>query len=102
MIRRIASPLLITRFSAKTVLPMVVSLPRNSKKRAEPSVEQIRSQLREAGSALSNGLVSAAVLLAWAALEAALRRTAVDAGYKGKVRVQPTVLIRELYSLGLV
>ncbi len=66
----------------------------------EPSVEQIRFQLREAQSALSTGLASAAVLLAWAALEAALRRTALDAGYKGKVRVQPTVLIRELFALG--
>lgn len=66
----------------------------------EPSIEQIRSQLREARLALSSGLASAAILLAWASLEAVLRRTALDAGYKRKVRVQPTVLIRELYALG--
>jgi hypothetical protein len=29
-----------------------------------------------------------------------IRPTALDAGYKGKVRVQPTVLIRELYAIG--
>lgn len=66
----------------------------------EPSVEQIRSQLEEARSALHVGLRSAAILLTWAALETVLRRTALYAGYKGKLRVQPAVLIRELYSLG--
>jgi hypothetical protein len=76
------------------------SRPPNLSDEREPSVEQLRSQLREALFALSSGLASAAVLLAWAALEAVLRRTALDAGYEGKVRVQPTVLIRELFSLG--
>ena len=68
----------------------------------EPSVGQVRLQLEEARNALRLGLGSAAVLLAWAALEAAMRRAALSAGYQGKVRVQPTILIRELYSLGLI
>lgn len=68
----------------------------------EPSVGQVRIQLEEARNALRLGLGSGAVLLAWAALEAAMRRAALSAGYKGKVRVQPTVLIRELYSLGVL
>jgi hypothetical protein len=66
----------------------------------EPSIEQVRLQIQDAINALSHGLGSAAVLLAWGALEAALRRSALHAGYKGKVRVQPTALIRELYALG--
>jgi hypothetical protein len=66
----------------------------------EPPIEQIRFQLDEARSALQAGFRSAAILLAWAALEAVLRRTALIAGYKGKLRGQPSVLIRELYSLG--
>jgi hypothetical protein len=68
----------------------------------EPSVDQVRLQLQEARNALRHGLESAAVLLAWGALEAALRRSALHAGYKGKVRVQPNVLIRELYALGIL
>jgi hypothetical protein len=68
----------------------------------EPSVQQIRYQLQEALGALKHGLGSAAMLLAWAALEAALRRKALHAGYKGRVRVQPTVLIRELYALRII
>jgi hypothetical protein len=66
----------------------------------EPSVEQIQAQLRDAHRALDSGLTSGALLLAWAALEAVLRLTALNAGYKGKLRGQPTVLIRELYALG--
>lgn len=68
----------------------------------EPTVEQVRLQIQEAHNALRHGLGSAAVLLAWGALEAALRRSALKAGYKGKLRVQPTVLIRELYALGIL
>jgi hypothetical protein len=68
----------------------------------EPTVEQIGRQLEEARSALRHGFVSAAVVLAWGALEAALRRSALRAGYKGKVRVQPTILIREAHALGLL
>jgi hypothetical protein len=66
----------------------------------ETSVDQVRLRLQEARNALGHGLGSAAVLLAWGALEAALRRSALHAGYRGKVRAQPTVLIRELYALG--
>jgi hypothetical protein len=68
----------------------------------EPSVEQVKLQLQEARTALEHGLGSAAFLLAWGALEAALRRSMLQAGYKGKVRVQPTILIRELFALGIL
>jgi len=68
----------------------------------EPSIGQVRLQLEEARNALRLGLESAAVLLGWAALEAAMRRAALSAGYKGKLRVQPTILIRELYALGIL
>lgn len=66
----------------------------------EPSVEEIRSQLEKARAALSSGLESAAIVVAWGALEAVLRRAALLAGFKGRLRAQPTVLIRELYALG--
>ena len=68
----------------------------------EPSVEQVKLQLQEARSALEHGLGAAAFLLAWGALEAALRRSLLQAGYRGKVRVQPSILIRELYALGIL
>jgi hypothetical protein len=66
----------------------------------EPSVQQVKLQIQEALNSLEHGFASAGLLLAWAAVEAALRRSALRAGYKGKVRVQPTVLVRELYALG--
>jgi hypothetical protein len=66
----------------------------------EPTIEDIQLQIEKARNALSHGLDSAAILLAWGAIEAVLRRNALRAGFKGKVRVQPTILIRELYALG--
>jgi hypothetical protein len=66
----------------------------------ELSIDQVRLQIQESRQALKHGLTSAAMVLAWGAIEAALRRTALRAGYKGKVRAQPTALIRELYALG--
>jgi hypothetical protein len=66
----------------------------------EPSVTEIQLQLESARNAISHGLDSAALLLAWGAIEAILRRNALRAGFEGKVRIQPTILIRELYALG--
>lgn len=68
----------------------------------EPPVAHIRLQLQEAHNALRYGLISGALLLAWAALEAALRRTMLRVGFKGKVRVQPSILLREAYALHLL
>jgi hypothetical protein len=40
--------------------------------------------------------------MAWAALEASLRRAALRQGRHGQVGVQPTILIRELLSAGVL
>lgn len=62
----------------------------------EPSIDQIRSYLGDARRAARSGLESAAVVLAWAALEASLRRAAIASGLKGRIGVQPTALVRQL------
>jgi hypothetical protein len=67
---------------------------------SELSTDQVGLYIQEARKALKSEFVSAAMLMAWGALEAALRRTALRAGYKGRVRVQPTILIQELFALG--
>jgi hypothetical protein len=64
----------------------------------EASPSSIRNQLAESNAALQSGLVSAALMLAWASLEASMRRAAIHAGLKGRIGVQPSVLIRELYG----
>jgi hypothetical protein len=68
----------------------------------EPSIGYINQQLEEARESLRQGFVSASMLLAWGALEAALRRSALHAGYAGKVRGQPSALIQTLLSLGVI
>src|SRR5260370_7848151 len=53
--------------------------------------------LNEAERATSAGFLQAGLTLAWAGLEASLRRAALHAGLQGKkIGVQPTILIREL------
>lgn len=64
----------------------------------EPTTKQILDMLQEAELALRSGAQRAALLLAWAGLEAALRRTALSAGKQGKIGVQPAILIRELFA----
>lgn len=66
----------------------------------EPTTQQILDMLAEADLAVTHGARRAALLIAWAALEAALRRTALDAGQEGKIGVQPSILIRELFGAG--
>ena len=58
--------------------------------------------LAEAGVPLNANAYRAALLLAWAALEAALRRTALRAGLQGRIGVQPSVLLRELFAAGKI
>jgi hypothetical protein len=53
----------------------------------EVTFERFRFQLQEARNALGHGLGSAAVLLAWGALEAALRRSAPAVGNGNAVGV---------------
>lgn len=64
----------------------------------EPDVEQIRAWLDEANRALEAGVTSGGLLIAWAALEATLRRTALRAGMAGRIGAQPTTLVRELIA----
>jgi hypothetical protein len=68
----------------------------------EPSEAELEQMLKEARHASALGLRSAALVLAWAALEATMRRVAVREGRTGRVGTQPTVLLRELYALHLL
>jgi hypothetical protein len=43
-----------------------------------------------------------ALVMAWAGLEASLRRAALRRGRHGQIGVQPTILIRELLSAGVL
>jgi hypothetical protein len=63
------------------------------------SSSDIRRQLAEAHAAMSAGFVSAALMLMWGALEAAMRNAATRAGVSARIGVQPSALIRELYAL---
>ena len=56
----------------------------------------------EATLAVQAGAKRAALLIAWAGLEATLRRAAFRAGRRGKVGTQPVVLLRELVAEGQV
>jgi hypothetical protein len=66
----------------------------------EPSAVQIRSMLDEAAQVAEAGSRRAALVIAWAGLEAVLRRLALQAGLQGRVGVQPIVLLRELLLAG--
>ena len=77
-----------------------VSIPSRLTDEREPTLEQIEEMFEEADSAAKAGAKRAALLLAWAGLEATLRRVAFHAGRKGNVGTQPVVLIRELFAEG--
>jgi hypothetical protein len=64
----------------------------------EPSREQILEMIGESERALQFGSGRSALVMAWAALEATLRRIAIHRGLRGRIGVQPTILIRELIS----
>ena len=66
----------------------------------EPTRDQILEMLEEASVSLKSGAYRAALLVAWAGLEAALRRVALRAGLQGRIGVQPSVLLRELFAVG--
>src|SRR5207247_396533 len=68
----------------------------------EPKVEQIAEMLHEAKMASRTGLYRSALTVAWAALEAVLRRLALRAGRHGRIGVQPSALLRELYSAHII
>jgi len=66
----------------------------------EPTTKQILDMLKEAERARRTRAYRAAFLIAWAALEATLRRAALHAGGKGKIGIPPSILIRELFAGG--
>jgi len=69
---------------------------------SEPSTDQIGQMLDEAERIGQLGTPRAAFVLAWAGLEAAMRRLAQRAGLNGKIGTQPLLLVRELYSSGYI
>jgi hypothetical protein len=66
---------------------------------SEPTVEQIEAMLEEAET-LCAGTPRAGFVLAWAGLEAAMRRAAQRAGIGGAPGTFLSTLIRELYAAG--
>ncbi|QYY33778.1 hypothetical protein K2O51_33575 (plasmid) [Cupriavidus pinatubonensis] len=68
----------------------------------EPTLKQIEAMLDESAVAERVGAASAALLVAWAAMEALLRRTALHAGLKGRIGVNPQMLLRDLSSAGVL
>lgn len=66
----------------------------------EPTTEQILDMFDEAIRVMNIHAYGAALLIAWAGLEATLRRTALKAGRQGKIGIQPSILIRELFAAG--
>src|SRR5262249_36735372 len=67
----------------------------------EPSPDQIGSMLKEAEKVVGVS-TGAAFLMAWAGLEASMRRLAQRAGIGGRPGTQTLTLIRELYSSGQI
>jgi hypothetical protein len=66
----------------------------------EPTRTEILEMFEEANRAQEIGAYRAGVLIAWAGLEATLRRTAIQTGKVGKIGIQPAILIRELFAAG--
>ena len=66
----------------------------------EPTIGQIEQMLDEAEVVIKNGSPRAGFVLAWAGLEAAMRRYAQLSGLDGRIYTQPTVLVREVYGVG--
>jgi REase_AHJR-like len=67
----------------------------------EPSTQQIEEILTDAERVTSVS-PRAAFVLAWAGLEASMRRIAQRAGIGGRLGTQPLTLIRELYTSGRI
>jgi hypothetical protein len=75
------------------------SVPRHRPEYREPSIEQIERMLAEAEQ-IDGVSPRAAFMLAWAGLEAAMRRVGQRAGIGGRIGTQPLTLVRELYASG--
>jgi len=86
---------------------LVVLFPDNPMERiarlaGEPSIEQIIQMLDEAERVQQTRALRAGFVLAWAGVEAVMRRMAQRAGLQGKRGSQPLLLVRELYSTGYI
>jgi hypothetical protein len=66
----------------------------------EPKLADIQQMFDEAETLLRTQSPRAALVLAWAGLEAVLRRRAAMARLQGRIGVQPMVFIRELQATG--
>ena len=66
----------------------------------EATLGQIEGMLVEAEQALFAGASRAALMVAWAGLEATLRRIAAQEGRQGKIGVAPHILLRWLLATG--
>jgi hypothetical protein len=82
------------------ILEPETSVQRVAEKAKEPSSEQFQALLQRARTAQSVGLRDMAIVYAWAALEAAMRRVRDDAELYGKTT--PNELLRTLYSNGFI
>lgn len=67
----------------------------------EPSDEDLRRAVSDAERMLREGFVSQALITAWAALEAAMRRRLVASGRKVTYGISPRTMLNELFSTGI-
>lgn len=67
----------------------------------EPSEVDLRRFVSEAERMLRDGFVSQALVSAWAALEAAMRRRIVASGGKAPYGTSPRTMLNELFSAGI-
>lgn len=68
----------------------------------EPTRDQIEQMLAEAERVTQEGALRAGFLVAWAGLEAAMRRAASRAGVGGAIGTSPNLLVREVYTSGYI
>lgn len=74
----------------------------SSPRTREPTAREIASMLNEARLAADAGLTRAAVLVAWAAIEASLRRLASPSGTLSRELLQPARLLAWLQNSGQI
>jgi hypothetical protein len=82
------------------VLEPETPIERAAREAREPSDEQLAESLQSADEMTENGHVDLASVIAWAGLEAAMRKVASEAGFAG--RTAPDDLLRTLYSNGFL
>ena len=66
----------------------------------DPSAAELTQMVNEAEQVLASGTITGALVLAWGALEASMRRSGQQRGSGGKIGTQPLTLVRELYAEG--